>query len=359
MPIPIKETLGMLSDNLELRASVLPISRRRRSAWTRGLGIPHGGPTVLYTGQMYQIVPAINAMTARLARMEGSWMARYFGLARRLNRWVNLAGMMARGDPTEVREATRALQDIARLLQTAGVEFGSLGADDLYAGALAHDEGLDDVLVRHAERVYAGLRSRGVKEVITVDPHTTYMLRSIYPRIVRSYDLKVRTYLEVLVERSPRATADLDVDVTIHDSCLYARREGVAEQPRELLRRGGVRIHEAELSGRATQCCGGPIEMLFPARSNEIARQRIEQLAKCSSQVVTLCPLCLANLRRAAPKDLAVTDVSSYLARAYGSRSVAAGGARLPRPEPSPTVRTPAAAERVPGHPAGSARSAP
>ncbi len=205
MTIPIKDTLGMLSDNLDRRHSVLPISRRRAAAWARGLDLNEGGATVLYTGQMYQIVPSINAMTARLAGMEHSWMARFFGLARRMNRWVSLAGLIARGDAKEVRESNESLRNIAGLLKAAGVPFGYLDRDDLYAGALAHDEGLDDVLVRHAREVYRRLKARGVREVITVDPHTTNMLRSVYPKIVPGYDLKVRTYLEVLAERSAAA----------------------------------------------------------------------------------------------------------------------------------------------------------
>ena len=317
MPVPIPETLGMLGDNLQKRHSVLPVSRRRASRWARDLGLPKGGRTVLYTGQMYQIVPAINAMTDRLARVEHSWMAGYFGVARRLNRWVSLASVMARGDPEEVREFSGYLANIARLLAAAGAEFGYLYEDDLYAGALAHDEGLDGILRHHAEYVVGRLQANGVRELITVDPHTTYMLRSIYPKIVRGFDLPVRTYLEILAERAPRPSRQLGVSATIHDSCLYARREGVVAQPRALLGRAGVTVRETELSGTMTQCCGGPIEMLFPARSNEVAKKRVDQLARTSDRVVTLCPLCLANLRRVAPEGMQIEDISGYLARAY------------------------------------------
>ena len=328
-PIPIRDTLGMLEDNLERRKSVLPVPRRRALGWTKGLNLPRGGERVLYTGQMFQIVPAINAMTDRLAKMEGSWMANYFGVARRLNRWVNLAGVMARGDPQEAREYSGFLRNIVSLLRRSGVEFGYLYEDDLYAGALAHDEGLDDALRAHAEVVFRTLRSHGVKEVITVDPHTTEMLREIYPKVLKGYDLKVRTYLEVLVERRMAPVKQLGTTVTVHDSCIYARREGVIEQPRELLRRGGVEIREVERSGRATQCCGGPIEMLFPERSSELATQRVGQLSQVSKQVVTLCPLCLANLRRVAPEDVKITDVSTYLAKAYCPSTPAPAAADL------------------------------
>ncbi len=332
-PIPIQDTLGMLGDNLERRRSVLPISRRRATAWSRGLEIPARGPTVLYTGQMYQLVPAINAMTHRLSGMEDSWMAGYFGLARRMNRLVNLAGLMARGSPQEVREYNEALRNIARLLLAAHVEFGYLYGVDRYAGALAHDEGLDETLQRHAARVYEDLKAAGVTEVITVDPHTTNLLRSVYPKIVPGYELKVRTYLEVLAALAPKPVERLAEVVTVHDSCLYARREGVAAQPRALLTESGVTIHETELSGKATQCCGGPIEMLFPKRSNDIAARRVEQLAKSADRVVTLCPLCLANLRRVGRPGVEIDDVSSYLVRGYCPR-VPNGGAGAELTEP-------------------------
>lgn len=270
-------------------------------------------------------------------------MAGYFGMARRINRLVNVAGVMARGDRREVREYNAQLRNIAALLRAAGVEFGYLYEVDRYAGALAHDEGLDATLREHAERVYRGLRDHGVREVITVDPHTTYLLRSVYPKILPDYSLRVRTYLEVLAERAPTPATRLDDAVTVHDSCLYARREGVSEQPRALLRRAGVTIHEAELAGKATQCCGGPIEMLFPKRSNAIAAQRVAQLRRASDRVVTLCPLCLANLRRVAPPGVEVTDVSTYLARSYCPLASASRPAVSAPVVPSASV--PAAAE--------------
>jgi Fe-S oxidoreductase len=103
----------------------------------------------------------------------------------------------------------------------------------------------------------------------------------------------------------------------MHDSCVYARYEGVVEQPRLLLARGGVDVVEPELSGRMTFCCGGPLETLFPGRSSEIARQRVAQLSALSPKLVTACPLCLANLERVAPAGVEVRDISDYLVRAY------------------------------------------
>lgn len=318
MPVPIAATLGILGDNLRKRRSALPMSRRRATEWAQGLDLPRGGPTVLYTGQMWQMVPAINAMSRQLARFEGSRSSAWlFGFARRMNRLVNLTPLLARTRARDRDAFNHRLRDIARLLTAAGVEFGYLYEDDLYAGALAHDEGLDASLVRQAHRVVAMFRKHGVQRVITVDPHTTNMLRSVYPKVVPGYDFEVQSYLEVLAAKSPPPVKQLGRRAAIHDSCVYARYEGVVEQPRALLARGGVTVAEPELSGRLTFCCGGPLETLFPGKSAEIARRRLDQLAAADRQVVTACPLCLANLSRVAPSDVAVRDISEYLAEAY------------------------------------------
>jgi len=317
MPVPIDSTLGMLGDNLKKRRSALPLSRRTSTAWSRGLGIPRGGATVLYTGQMWQMVPAINAMAHQLSKYENSRMAGLFGFARSMNKMVNLTPLMARTSAKDRRAYNERLRNIARLLRAAGVEFGYLYEKDLYTGALAHDEGLDRGFARHAELVQRTLRESGVKRVITVDPHTTNMLRTIYPKILPGFDIEVRSYLEVLSEHQLKPIQKLEQKATMHDSCIYARSEGVLEQPRQLLAAGGVTLVEPEMSGKLTFCCGGPLETLFPGKSAEIARRRIEQLAACNSKVVTACPLCLANLNRVVPNGVDVEDISDYLVRAY------------------------------------------
>jgi len=317
MPVPIDSTLGILGDNLRKRRSALPLSRRAVTAWTRGLDIPRGGATVLYTGQMWQMVPAINAMSRQLGKYEDARSGWLFGFARSMNKLVNLTPLLARTTPAERRAFNERLRNIARLLRAAGVDFGYLYENDLYAGALAHDEGLDRGFARHAAFVYRTLKEHGVRSVITVDPHTTNMLRTVYPKLVPGFDLRVQSYLEVLAQHPPPRVKDLERSVTMHDSCLYARSEGVLEQPRKLLAGGGVTLSEAEMSGKLTFCCGGPLETLFPGKSAEIARKRIDQLRAVNPQVVTACPLCLANLSRVAPPEVRVRDISEYLAEAY------------------------------------------
>ena len=317
MPLPTGDVIGILADNLRLRGSVLPIGTRRATRWARDLDLPHGGSTVLYTGQMYQLIPYIEGLVKVEEAVQDTWLTRFAGLGRRVNRLIGIAGFMVHPRAAERAEYDQVLVDVVSLLRAAGVEFGYLYKDDLYTGALVHDLGVNDVVLNHARRVQAVLRAHGVRELITVDPHTTNMLRSVYPSILDDFDVKVRSYLEVLAERKPTAHRDLAATMTIHDSCVYARYEGVIDEPRALLRDAGVTVCEVENAGLLTWCCGGPVESLYPSKATAVATARVEQLRAAAPECVTMCPLCLVNLQKAAGDSLQLTDISHHLRQAY------------------------------------------
>ena len=325
MPLPVRDVAGILSDNLRLRGSVLPIPARRATRWARDLDLPRGGETVLYTGMMYQLIPYIERLVALEQKLGDSRLVRFSGLARRANRIVNGASLVARPRAHERAEYDRVPANVARLLRNAGVEFGYLYEDDLYAGALAHDLGADSAVAVHAQRVAAAFRKHGVRRVITVDPHTTHMLRSVFPTLVDGYDVEVKSYLEVLAERELPARPTAAREVVVHDSCVYARYEGVVSAPRELLAAAGFSVREPANAGKLTWCCGGPAEALDPALAATVAAARVEQLRNAGDECVTMCPICLVNLRKAANGAIRIRDISEYLAEASHAPQVAAG----------------------------------
>ncbi len=96
MPLPIGDTIGILADNLRLRGSVLPISARNATRWARGLNLPRGGETVLYTGLMFQLIPYIEEMSQAEEKLGDSWLAGFVGLGRQVNKVVNISALMAR-----------------------------------------------------------------------------------------------------------------------------------------------------------------------------------------------------------------------------------------------------------------------
>ncbi len=331
MPLPTQDVVGILADNLRIRRNVLPIPARQATRWARALDLPRGGEVVLYTGLMYQLIPYIERLVALERRLGDTPLARLTGLGRRLNRFVNGVAFVARPSAGERAEYERVPANAARLLRRAGVEFGYLYEDDLYAGTLAYDLGADEAVAAHARRVVAILRKNGVREVITIDPHTTNMLRSVYPRLIGGYDLRVRNYLEVLAERGMEFASPLGRRAVIHDPCVYARYENILEPPRRLLASAGVDVAEPEKAGSLTWCCGGPAEALYPAKAAAVAAARVAQLRDIAPDCVTMCPICLVNLRKAAD-GIRFRDISEYLVEASAPPPDATSAVRRPGP---------------------------
>jgi Fe-S oxidoreductase len=336
MSLPIRPLLGILADNLRKRGSVLPLSRKKAVGWAKGLDLPRGGETVLYTGHIYQLMPAIARLEETMVSMEHSWKRKFLGVGRTINRAVNVSAFMVREDPEMRAVFEGRLVCIAKLLRRAGVAFGYLYEDELYSGALIHDQGVDDVFVDHARRVAKILSENGVRRVITVDPHTTNIMRTVFPEVLPGFDVEVKSWLEILDGVLPASDRPLGQEVVIHDSCVYARSENVLDEPRRLLQRAGASIREPEFSGRRTLCCGGPIESLFPSRARSICSKRMDQLERMGERIVAMCPICLVNLERVArDRSVVVNDICEVLAEAYGLLSPDQIG-RMPSASGSP-----------------------
>ena len=290
----------------------VPAPREAIYRWAEPLKLPRRGERILYTGALYQIMPYIHAMVKYLEKMESGKTGRIaLGIAGRLAGLSGIAKAISRPDKRLVSYSESVLSSIARHLSASGIDYGYLYEDDLYSGVILYDLGMDEELSEHARRVYNTLKSNGASRIITVDPHTTHMLRSIYPKYIDNYDIEVESYLEVLDAAGYKGRGS--GEAVIHDPCLYARFENVIDQPRRLLERSGVKPLEPRRSRRMTYCCGGPIEGLAPSLSKRIARIRMDELRRVSNRIIVMCPICYHNLSSVAGDGVEVTDIALVL----------------------------------------------
>jgi len=316
------DLLSLLRDNILERGNPLGLPGEELCRWARGLEIPQTGETILYTGCEYQLLPYLPSLL-ELAEKMGPFGLRsgpFVGAARALGR----LGL----DPARTIASMRArdkglydglLQRFARVLRGAGVDFAYLGEDEPYAGGLLYEFGFLEELAAHAQRVYEIFKGRGVKRIIAVSPHSMELFRKIYPLYVE-FDLTVLHYTQVLTEalegRDPVPVPAPPTTVTIHDPCHLARDLGIVAEPRAILQALGVGIKEVEPThGRWTGCCGAPLEVLLPQLRELVARRRLEELMGTGAEsIVTLCPFCYFNFRRALPgPEVEVRDLIEIL----------------------------------------------
>jgi len=315
-PSVIKAVTSFIEENMRKHGLPVPVPREVIYRWSRGLGLPISGDTVLFTGGLYQLAPYIEALVRFAASMEKGGVVS--GIASRLSSTSIarvLARFLARAEKSRVERFESIVRGIALVLARAGVEYAYSPRVDAYSGSILYDLGLDEAFASHAAKVFKSIKSEGVRRVITIDPHTTLVLKEVYPRYIEGYDLEVVNYMELLghrIEPFPGSRGE----AVIHDPCLYARNLNIIGEPRRLVEASGYTVREPRRSRRMTYCCGGPIESLFPSLAKRVARTRMDELAPLGKTIVVMCPICLVNLSSVAPGGVEVRDLGELLAEA-------------------------------------------
>jgi len=310
MSYPLQEIISLLTNNIRKYGSPFKIDHFKLSSWAYELKIKKGGDTILYTGLLYQLIPYIKATSAWLNRI-GKGVGGFLRITSKLLD----PSKLIRVNKADIDNVNRMLKNIASSLLKTGLEFGYLYEDEMYSGVLLYDIGMDELFRRHAEKVYEKLMEYGVNNIITIDPHTTYIMAEVYPMFIDGYNIKVTNYLSIISEHGESKGKKSSEQIVIHDPCLYARGLNIIEEPRLILRGIGYTVIEPKESREATYCCGGPIESIYPKLSHEIAKKRINQLKKYTYKILTLCPICYINLLLASEgeSELSILDISQLI----------------------------------------------
>jgi Fe-S oxidoreductase len=273
--------------------------------WAEGLGLSKEGRTLLLTARMYQMLPyvihATNLVTTARPFLSTRGLDMFLAMGNRLA-GEKVIRSKARGENEIKDKGEKVLRGIVAGLQAVGQRPAYLYEAEPYSGVLLYDLGLEEDIAPHINRVYDLLKDRGVEEVITVDPHTTFMLKEIYPRYIKDFDIKVKHYLEFLSQETglfrEAGGENLPQRFVIHDSCVMTRDLGIVEEARKILENLGIKLCEPESTKKDTACCGGPVEYAFSDLSHQISSLRISELAGVDNNVLVTCPICLINLSR-------------------------------------------------------------
>jgi len=326
----IAQALSTLQRNTLATSDPLGFNQVYWTDWASGLDMSKEGSTCLYTGRMYQMLPYAQ-QASRLANRYQGWLA-CPGMSQLMSWGSKVAGesalrRLAASEQEIAQRARRSLRGIWAGLKAIGQEPAYLYDAEPYSGVLLHDLGADPAARTQAERLAALFKSRGVSEVVAVDPHSVNFLREEFPEYAQDAGVTVKHYLELLSPAAeclaPRAALPID-EVVVHDSCVMARHLGIIEQTRAVARALGLTVLEPPNHGQDTACCGGPIEYAFEELSSEVSLLRARELAQVGSQVMVTCPICLLNLaRHEAELGLRVWDLGELLGLALGETDTA------------------------------------
>jgi Fe-S oxidoreductase len=274
----IEKMRDLIYQNLMESYLPFPLDTKLYSSWTSDL--PHDGETIFYTSYMYQI-------SGILKRYEALFPKIYrLNIPRKL---MTASKFLLKPNEEELQRAFRILNSIKSMLSGNDLKFGYLYDEEPYSGALLLESGFINEYKEYGKKLYKFFRGKGIKRIITVDPHTTNALKRYKDFI--DFDIEIKNYLELVNFKGSG-------NYVIHDSCLYSRAMGMYSSVREKVNNSGISISENYLiTGKEMgSCCGGPLSLVSARDSEEISKSRAEKLLSVNKNVLVMCPLCYQNL---------------------------------------------------------------
>lgn len=202
------------------------------------------------------------------------------------------------------------------LLKHLKVSFTTI--DEVCCGRFYKLAGLDkirDVVGENINKVM----EKGTNKIITTCPecYLTFRNNPDYQKglevlhitqFLSKIDIKIKT----------------DKRITYHDPCDLGRLSGVYEEPRSLIKKFAPDFVEMENSRESSTCCGsregGRIDDEEIILS--ISKRRIKEAENVEAEVLlTSCPSCLHNLKKAISKEqkIKVYNISEYMGGIYGN----------------------------------------
>jgi Fe-S oxidoreductase len=271
----------------------LPVDKSACSKWTNSL--PNSGETILYTSYLYQLGSVFKSYAKLLER---------FSSVRFASRLTFLGGLVVRPKKSELERASLILNNIVSLLRESGLEFAYLYDEEPYSGALLLELGLLDEFQTYGRKLLKFFHARGIKRVITVDPHTFNALLRL--RTLVNSDLDVVNYLKLVHPKKGKGR------FVMHDSCLYSRYLDMGVQVRMVVQGAGVALVENRMvtAQDTSTCCGAPIESINEELSERIAGARAAKLRSVCGDILVACPLCYQNL---SPFVKSVRDIAEVV----------------------------------------------
>ncbi|MCX5906993.1 MAG: (Fe-S)-binding protein [Deltaproteobacteria bacterium] len=220
------------------------------------------------------------------------------------------------------RKATLAL---AKVLQSAQVSFGILGAEEKCCGDPLRRLGNEFAFGKLAKENIEIFKKYHVKKVITYCPHCYNMLKNDYRAF--GFDAQIFHHSEILNDLLQKKRLSLPQSeglgrVVFHDSCYLGRYNQIYSPPRDIVTQmTGQEPIEMDRTLERSFCCGGGGGRMWMEESpdHRLNINRVRQaLAKNPDTIALCCPYCMTmfedGLKDQKASRVRVLDIAEMVA---------------------------------------------
>ena len=193
---------------------------------------------------------------------------------------------------------------LAQTLAKAGINFGTLGNDEVCCGNEIRRMG--DIWSFDAlkEMNIEMFKQFPIKQIITTSPHCYNTFKNEYTEL----DIEVKHYTQIIPDLIKKKklsfSKKFEKTVTYHDPCFLGRQNQIFDEPRDILKSiPSLNFVEMDRARERALCCeGGGGRMWIEAfeTMERTATIRVKEALDCGAEILaTACPFCLLTLEDA------------------------------------------------------------
>jgi len=212
-----------------------------------------------------------------------------------------------------------ALKDIQDnyedILKREGIDFIKLTDKELCCGSPVKNAGGEKLFKQAARKNLKIFKEHGVDRIITNCPACALVFKEDYKKLLGDeWNIGVLHMTEIISRKTLKGIQE-EGTVTYHDSCHLGRGLKLYDEPRDIIKKTGLKIKEMDLTREKSYCCGagGGVKTNNPELSQRIAGDRGDQVRKTKAKrLLTACPMCHAQFREN-KKGFEVKELSEIL----------------------------------------------
>lgn len=189
---------------------------------------------------------------------------------------------------------------MARILKTAGINFGILGAEEGCCGDPARRMGDEYLFQTLCQKNIALFQQYNVRKILTTCPHGYNAFKNEYPQFGGNFEVIHHTqFIADSIRQGKLKLRGLEGNkaVAYHDACYLGRYNDIYQAPRDILAAiSGIKRAELARAKSSSFCCGGGggYMWLEEEPTQRVNARRTEDIIKAKVDLITsACPFCL------------------------------------------------------------------
>ncbi len=222
---------------------------------------------------------------------------------------------------------TRVAKATVKIMQKAGVKFGTLGNEQSCCGESIRKAG-SEVLFKSLVQTNAdAMNKAGVTKIVVSSPHCYHTFKNEYPELGAKFEVMHSSQFiaELIKDKKLEFVREIKKTVTLHDSCYLGRHNKVYDDPRNVLKSiPGLELVEMLNHHENSLCCGGGGGRIWEEtkKTERFSDIRVQQALDVKANILaSACPYCMANFEdTVTTKDIGnvieVKDITELVAEA-------------------------------------------